>query len=74
MKNNKIEEIQNEVEKLYENLQTAYEHAGSLRDTFTCCGKNEGQLKEHCNIIRGKIYEMRELRGKFKLLIKEINL
>jgi len=74
MKNIKIEEIQNEVEKLYENLQTAYEEAGNLRDTFTCCGKNEGQLKEHCNIIRGKIYELRQLRGNFQFLIRNINL
>ncbi|GEM_PF-5689356 len=63
-------------EKLYDHLMEAYEIAGGLRDSFSGInadgGENEGQLKEHCNIIRKKIYELRELRGKFKVEINKI--
>ena len=66
------EEIQAEKDKLYEHLMEAYELAGSLRDSFTNIGENKNELKKHCNIIREKIYELRELRGKFQDLINQI--
>lgn len=65
-------EIQAEKDKLYEHLMEAYELAGSLRDSFSSVEGNQGALKEHCNTIRGKIYELRELRGKFQSLINSI--
>lgn len=69
-------EIFEQTDKLYENLLAAYDIAGELRDSFSGLnekgGNNEYQLKEHCNIIRTKIYELRELRGKFKEEINKI--
>jgi hypothetical protein len=58
---------------LYDHLMEAYEIAGQLRDSFSGIGgENESELKEHCNVIRGKIYSIRELRGKFKEEIHKI--
>ena len=68
----KVEKILEHTDKLYEHLMEAYEIAGDLRDTFSGVETNEGKLKEYCNTIRGKIYELRELRGQFKTTIKTL--
>ncbi len=67
-----VEEILEQTDKLYEHLMEAYEIAGGLRDTFSGVEINEGPLKDYCNSIRGKIYEIRELRGGFKQLINTL--
>jgi hypothetical protein len=69
MKKNRIFE---HTDELYDHLMKAYDIAGGLRDVFSEAEINQGKLKEHCNIIRGKIYELRELRGKFKELINQL--
>lgn len=73
------EKILEHTNEMYDHLMEASEIAGSLRDSFSAIsngnavsGKLEYQLKEYTNIIRGKIYELREFRGKFKEQIKEI--
>lgn len=64
--------ILKQVDSLYDSLQSAYEEAGSLRDQFTGIGgKREQLLKEHCNTIRGKIYELRLFRGGFKAIVND---
>jgi len=68
MKNEK--QIIEEIDKMYENLINAYEIAGGLRDTFTGIGTNEGKLKEYCNLIRGKIYDINQFKYQFKSTIK----
>jgi len=58
------------IDKMYKHLLEAYEIAGGLRDTFTGVETNEGKLKEYCNTIRGKIYELREFKDEFKGTIR----
>lgn len=67
-------EILNDIQSMYEALEKAYDMAGGLRDSFTGVNPegNEYQLKQHCNIIRGKIYELRELKGHFVNEVKAI--
>ena len=67
-----VDKIIESTDEMYEHLIKAYEIAGGLRDTFTGVATNEGELKEYCNTIRGKIYELRELRGQFKTTIKTL--
>ncbi len=68
----KVAQILEHTDKLYDHLMEAYEIAGGLRDTFSGVETNEGKLKDYCNNIRGKIYELRELRGEFKSTIKTL--
>lgn len=68
----KNEEILEHIDKMYDQLQQAYEIAGGLRDTFSGSGPEEGKLKDYCNDIRGKIYSMRTVRGQFKDTVKRI--
>lgn len=65
------QKILEQKDKMCEHLMEAYEIAGDLRDTFTDV-ENEGKLKAFCNTIRGKIYELRELKGQFTQSIKAI--
>lgn len=68
----KILESAKGVKRFPGHLSQAYEIAGNLRDEFTDIGENEERLKDHCNTIRGKIYELRELRSNFSRLINQI--
>jgi hypothetical protein len=68
----KKSEIIASTETLYSNLMEAYEIAGTLRDVFSGIGNNEFQLKEFCNEIRQKIYELRKNEGKFFIEINKI--
>lgn len=63
-----------QVQDMYAHLDQVYDTAGLLRDEFTDIDSitQQAYLKEHCNIIRQKIYELRELRGKFITAIKHI--
>ena len=62
-------QILEDKDKLYEHLMAAYELAGGLRDSFSGVD-HSGELKEFCNTIRGKIYDLRELKGPFTQTIK----
>lgn len=72
MKTKKQQEIATQLEDLYQHLEIAYDMAGGLRDSFTGIGKDETQLKEFCNNIRGKIYELRTEKGNFKTFVNFI--
>lgn len=67
-----VEQILEYTDKMYEHLLEAYQIAGDLRDIFSGVEINEGKLKNYCNIIRGKIYELRESKSQFKETIKTL--
>lgn len=66
------QEILNDLDELYEDLENAYQIAGNLRDAFTTFGDDQfrGQLKEYCNKIRGNISELQQFRSLFTRIIK----
>ena len=68
----KKKDIQEYKDQMYAHLADAYEIAGDLRDEFTGIGENETPLKEHCNVIRGRINALKELSGHFQSLINKI--
>lgn len=65
-------DIQEQKDQMYTHLADAYEIAGDLRDEFTDIGENETALKEHCNVIRMRIDELKDLKGRFQSLINKI--
>jgi hypothetical protein len=71
----KVKEILEQTDKMYSLLMEAYEIAGGLRDSFSGISgsdSTEGALKNHCNSIRGKIYEIREMKGSFIQIINTL--
>jgi len=70
----KKSEIEAYAEKLNEHLMEANEIAELLREVFSSTEPEESQelLKEYCNLIRTKIYEIIIERGKFRRLLNQI--
>jgi len=60
-----------ELDQIFLSLEYAYETAGQMRDTFTGINKNENELKQFCNDIRGSIYNLRQKKLMFRILLNE---
>lgn len=61
----------NQVNAMSKDLLKIYDSAGDLRDYFTGL-KYEAELKEYCNAIRKKLYEIQMIKGDFIQTIKKI--
>lgn len=72
MKKAEQEKILKSIELMYEQLESAYDLAGGIRDTFSHVEQHQGILKEYCNDVRRKIYELREVKGMFNALVKTL--
>ena len=67
------EKTAEDAEKMIGLLNDAYDMAEGLRDRFSGLSPDlAGPLKEFCNQVRGKLYEIRELRGAFRRNINQI--
>ena len=63
-------EIQELISLMRENLFTAYETAGTIRDLFSSLpDEMQGRLKEPCNEIRKLLYEARGQESKLRGLV-----
>lgn len=65
------QDMLNLVNAMSKEILKIYDNAGDLRDYFTGV-KNETVLKEYCNTIRKKLYEIQMIKGDLIQTIKKI--